>query len=993
VRTISDGYRSNRWYTSQWANVLDLESDVAIAPDGWGPFDLVSGFARLEVRYECIYTGCGTTTYTRFGNRSRKGPARNWTNGHTSGLTGLAPSPDGRIYIHGDGTKLLGLLDNPLLDALRDFGGTNLEATFAPLLDDAFVFKETFGSLASSNSQLGPWRPESTVRANSSLATVQDPTLALPMRPQVPAPGMVQIPQGANGLYIPSAQSRQSLNNDDYGSMDLNYRQSDLEWNYGGGQDEHELKEAYVEFEMFESRLWVRAGKQNIVWGKTELFRTTDQFNPQDIALASLPSLEESRLGLWSARGVWSFYDVGPLEDVRFELAFNYDDFEPTDLGTCGEPYTVWLVCGKGGGAYAHGFTGLGIVGEIRPEDPWDDASGIEVGGRIEWRWDRFSFALTDFYGYADGFYLDSIAFYERAVDVRTGRPLAALATGGCDPNGLFGPPDTSGCLVASGTGPNNALDFHPSNRELFDLVCSATVGVASTVTEALADRCLVDVVNDNTIELISAFLFPDNPQPITNPLTQLTFSGFFSNLFVGNNGARNAAALLAGDPNLYLPINVDPCDGFLEDCTTPGPPPNAAYSASSPSLNQTLTVQQQALLGCGPFYGSNCEVDGIDLFNAEGSVMVQSFPQIEPDPPVATRFVNGQLIQLPGSNGPTQPGYSPNIDGCTGPDDPSIVGDEGCALSNGGAGANPLVNPLTGELFPNELAVFSYNFMIFLASLSLTDPDCDPDPTHPDCDPEQGDPDCVLSTAEGLIACGAERAAIAVTGTQRPEVRAAGNNRYGRRDWVWQGGGEVRLRYDKRNVLGLSIDFAEDVTKTNWGMEFTWIDDAITGSSTTKSLHQSADFFNLTISVDRPTFVNFLNQNRTLFFNSQWFVGYTKGYNDSFSGNGPMNVLATFTVATGYFQDRLLPSITFVTDFRSSSGGSIIQVGYRFTENFSAQVGSAIFYGTPQDSPISTHQLALGNNGGDFEAKTAYNGLSAISERDELFVSLRYTF
>jgi hypothetical protein len=77
---------------------------------------------------------------------------------------------------------------------------------------------------------------------------------------------------------------------------------------------------------VLDSRLWMRLGLQNIVWGKTELFRTTDQFNPQDLALASLPSLEESRIALWSARFV-TRSDVGPLEDVRAEMAFNIDQY------------------------------------------------------------------------------------------------------------------------------------------------------------------------------------------------------------------------------------------------------------------------------------------------------------------------------------------------------------------------------------------------------------------------------------------------------------------------------------------------------------------------------------------------------------------------------------------------------------------------------------------------------------------------------------------
>jgi hypothetical protein len=200
----------------------------------------------------------------------------------------------------------------------------------------------------------------------------------------------------ARGLFLPSKPLREALRKGDIDTRwPLNMSENERAWNRGlAQQDEKELKEAYFDIEMFDSQLWLRVGKQQIVWGKTELFRTTDQFNPQDLALATLPSLEESRIGLWSVRGVWSFYEVGPLSDVRLELAANIDDYESSDFGSCGEPYVVNLVCAANFGAFAHGFTGIGIVGIEAPPDPWQSLKGWEIGGRIEWRWERFSFAL-----------------------------------------------------------------------------------------------------------------------------------------------------------------------------------------------------------------------------------------------------------------------------------------------------------------------------------------------------------------------------------------------------------------------------------------------------------------------------------------------------------------------------------------------------------------------------------------------------------------------
>ena len=171
---------------------------------------------------------------------------------------------------------------------------------------------------------------------------------------------------------------------------------------------------------------------QTIVWGKTELFRNQDQWNPVDIAIGPLASLEESRIALWALRGIWSFYEVGPLEDVRLELVGLFDEFEPTDVGRCGEPFVPRVACTKSYGLWVHGENGTGVAGERRPEDPWNNASGIEVGARLEFRWDRFSFAFTDYYGFNDLPYASLLFQYSRNVDPVTGRPRHTDVTGSC---------------------------------------------------------------------------------------------------------------------------------------------------------------------------------------------------------------------------------------------------------------------------------------------------------------------------------------------------------------------------------------------------------------------------------------------------------------------------------------------------------------------------------------------------------------------------------
>jgi hypothetical protein len=177
--------------------------------------------------------------------------------------------------------------------------------------------------------------------------------------------------------------------------------------------------------------------------------------------------------------------------------------------------------------------------------------------------------------------------------------------------------------------------------------------------------------------------------------------------------------------------------------------------------------------------------------------------------------------------------------------------------------------------------------------------------------------------------------------------------------------------------------------------MEFTWSSaEAYTDEMDNRG-YSAHDTFGLTVSVDRPTFINFLNANRTFLFNAQVFFRWIDGYTrrGRFDVNGPLNVLGTFTIVTGYFQDRLQPAMTLVYDYYSASGGLLPSVSYRFTENFSATVALSAFWGSPQYRRLPVNAPVLLNQGGDFRSRDNYQILSALAERDEVSLVLRYTF
>jgi Protein of unknown function (DUF1302) len=1013
---------------TQWYNVLDVELDLDPLPDGWGPFDVISGFVRAEARYDCVWTrGCGVfPSANTFGDRSQRLPGR-LVGARRTGLTGATFTGDVRpIHIIPIDELGFSFKDDPVpgrndpaylwhvpgVDTLFGIPGEDgvtgtaddpafytFQRYVEPGAEYRFALRNIPGPKNGQDLQvLGPWEPRNEIVANGALADRANPfnpndvnpitgtagSAALPYRPAPLVSITEQPPSIASprGLNVPNEAVASLLEQGAFGDFDENFSQSALAWNRGGSQqDEYELKEAYVDLEFLESRLWLRLGKQNIVWGKTELFRTTDQFNPQDLALSSLPSLEESRIPLWSARGVYSLYGVGPLQDVRLELAMNYDDFEPADIGRCGEPYTPNPACNKTAGLFAHGLVGFGLAGEVRPPDPWQDTSGIEFGGRVEFRWQRFSFAISDFYGYEDFPYVDPVFFYERNVDPRTGRPRRGNSTAGCDPDGLYDG-DVSGCL-----GPNDdALFHHAVNQERFAVICSSSVGFSDLDRSACAQSVFNSTaIANGSIRVVTA---------IGDLLGGTVVGAAVLSGLTGIPPAEAEAALspLNADPSDCLPQFG--CGNVIPGVADPVGDPFVDGPFLVGAVENFLTNEQEALLGCGPIYGTPCSFPGggMDLLNAEMSVLIQAWPGFpgtrddwdatdaglaQPGTvgffggPVATRYEGGKRYILPGARGPGDPGYDVNVDG-------SPAG---------------LSQPFTAQPWQNEMAGVSWNLlMAFVALSGLGVPEADR--TIDEFVPSQPfrSDGCSFSRPQ---LCQNVQAFYAVSHTTRRTVDAGGNDAFGRVDFDWHVAGSGVLRYAKRNVLGFSMDFPEDRTKTNWSVESTWIGGVPFVDNDSPTGITDAQTFNLTVSVDRPTFVNFLNANRTFFINSQWFFQYVSGYRGSFPTNGPVNVLATLTFDTGYWNDRLLPAVTFVYDFQSNSGAALPSITYRYTENFSVGIALSWFWGTFQKTTaaLATVSDPPFRTGSDANVDFVENGLSPIMDRDEISLVLRYTF
>ena len=333
------------------------------------------------------------------------------------------------------------------------------------------------------------------------------------------------------------------------GRNNVGYTESKLEWWHNDSNDENELRELYLD--IFAGRHWLRVGKQQIVWGKTDFFRSQDIPNPIDFGRHGFyDSWEDVRIPQWSTRYLWQVGAIGPFDNIAFEGVWLWDDFEPTGLGQGGEPWAHPLA--ENVRLFSEFFDATGIWSGLLGLSPYgsqnftrgtqalwkekkygSSLSNSEWGWRLEWRYKDWRFALSHWYGFDDDGYFHMVNPWS-AWEPYPGPYIGLLDVFDKGP-GPFGPdPLLSGVLGM----PVNEGGFivweHPRKHtfglsvDYFEQYTSTVWRIESSITPALVVTSTDQLYWKDRVDRLKWAVGIDRPTfiPFLNPTKSVFLSG-----------------------------------------------------------------------------------------------------------------------------------------------------------------------------------------------------------------------------------------------------------------------------------------------------------------------------------------------------------------------------------------------------------------------------------------------------------------------------------
>lgn len=208
------------------------------------------------------------------------------------------------------------------------------------------------------------------------------------------------------------------------------------------------LRELYVDATLLlegDDEINFRLGRQQVIWGRTDLFRVLDIINPVDFSRHNIyDELEDIRIPMWMLKTDFRFGPTGAFDDLNAQIVWNFDEFRPNNLGQCGSPYVI-----LDAGCFLRGMKNLwdngGTVANFAPFDPADpslgllatnfgpEAIGIRKIHMPEWSLDNTQLGLKVEGVYGDlGWSVNAMTYRSQLPSLRAGGvPVVNAFTGG----------------------------------------------------------------------------------------------------------------------------------------------------------------------------------------------------------------------------------------------------------------------------------------------------------------------------------------------------------------------------------------------------------------------------------------------------------------------------------------------------------------------------------------------------------------------------------
>jgi hypothetical protein len=207
------------------------------------------------------------------------------------------------------------------------------------------------------------------------------------------------------------------------------------------------IREAYVTktFNMDEGKsTFLKVGKQQVVWGRTDLFRVLDVINPVDYSRNNIyDELQDIRIPMWIAQAEYRMGGNEAMQDRNVSVVWNFDRFRPNNLGQGGTPNSI-LDAGNLFRSLANCWDNGCTVGNFGAANPMGGLSTNFGPGQIginrvdlpNWSLDNTQLGLK-----FEGVTKDGLSFSLNALTYRSQLPsLRGMRTQGSD-NPFIGAP------------------------------------------------------------------------------------------------------------------------------------------------------------------------------------------------------------------------------------------------------------------------------------------------------------------------------------------------------------------------------------------------------------------------------------------------------------------------------------------------------------------------------------------------------------------------